>query len=175
MENLRSINPYDGKQLGEFKLFSTQEIDKVLQRADKTFKELKDQSIEDRVVFLKNLATELMANKEKFATLMAQEMGKPLIQGIAEVEKCVWGCDFYAKNAVRFLSDELIETEAEESFISYDPIGCVLAVMPWNFPFWQVIRCAAPALTAGNTLILKHASNVPGCAMALQELFIRAG
>src|SRR5690606_5678061 len=89
--------------------------------------------------------------------------------------KCVWGCDFYAKNAVHFLSDELIETEAEESFISYDPIGCVLAVMPWNFPFWQVIRCAAPALTAGNTLILKHASNVPGCAVALQELFIRAG
>src|SRR5690606_24300377 len=110
-----------------------------------------------------------MANKEKFATLMAQEMGKPLIQGIAEVEKCVWGCDFYAKNAVRFLSDDLIEAEAGESFISYDPLGCVLAIMPWNFPFWQVVRCAAPTLTAGNTVILKHASNVTGCALALQE------
>ena len=175
MKNLRSINPYDGKLLGEFKLFSAQEIGKVIKRADLAFKDWKDESVEDRVVLLKNLATELMVNKEKYATLMAQEMGKPITQGIAEVEKCVWGCDFYAKNAVHFLSDELIETEAEESFISYDPIGCVLAVMPWNFPFWQVIRCAAPALTAGNTLILKHASNVPGCAMALQELFIRAG
>src|SRR5690606_10325201 len=100
-----SINPYDGKLLSEFRLFSAQEIGKVIKRADLAFKDWKDESIEDRVVLLKNLATELMANKEKYATLMAQEMGQPITQGIAEVEKCVWGCDFYAKNAVHFLSD----------------------------------------------------------------------
>lgn len=175
MEYLRSINPYDGKLLAEYKLFSAKEIDAVLGRADKTFRDWKDKNVEDRAVLLKNLATGLLENREELAALMAQEMGKPIVQAIAEIEKCVWACDFYAKNAVRFLSDDLIETEAEESFISYDPLGCVLAIMPWNFPFWQVVRCAAPTLTAGNTIILKHASNVTGCALALQELFVRAG
>jgi succinate-semialdehyde dehydrogenase/glutarate-semialdehyde dehydrogenase len=106
---------------------------------------------------------------------MSKEMGKPIKQGIAEIEKCAWACKFYAKNAEGFLADDLIDTEADESFISYDPIGCVLAIMPWNFPFWQVIRFAAPTLTAGNTVILKHASNVSGCAVALQELFLSVG
>lgn len=175
MEYLRSINPYDGKLLDEFKLFSTHEIEGVLKRADLTFKDWKNWSVEDRVTLLKNLGTELLKNRDRFGILMAKEMGKPITQAMAEIEKCVWACDFYVKNAVRFLSDDLIETEAGESFISYDPIGCVLAIMPWNFPFWQVIRCAAPTLTAGNTIILKHASNVTGCALALQELFIRAG
>lgn len=175
MEYLRSVNPYNGKQLGEYKLFSVQEVEGVLENADRAFGEWRGQSVEDRVALLRNLGKELWKGREKLGKLMAQEMGKPISQGIAEVEKCVWACDFYVKNAVRFLSDELIETEAMESFVSYDPIGCILAIMPWNFPFWQVIRCAAPTLTAGNTIILKHAGNVTGCAMALQGLFDRAG
>lgn len=175
MEYLRSINPYDGKLLDQYKMFSTQQIDAVLQRADLAFKDWKDQSVEYRVSLLKKLGTELLKNREKYGILMTQEMGKPVVQAVAEIDKCVWACDFYAKNAVRFLSDDLIETEAEESFISYDPIGCVLTIMPWNFPFWQVIRCAVPALTAGNTIILKHASNVTGCALAIQDLFMNAG
>lgn len=159
----------------EYRLFSAREIDQVLIRADHAFRAWKDQSVADRAVLLKNLGKELTKNRERLGILMAKEMGKPIAQAIAEVEKCVWACGFYAKNATRFLSDDLIETEAQESFISYDPIGCVLAIMPWNFPFWQVIRCAAPTLTAGNTIILKHASNVTGCALALQELFVKAG
>src|SRR5690606_39125081 len=130
---------------------------------------------EHRSGLLKKLAKALLKNKKSYAQLMSKEMGKPINQGIAEIEKCAWACDFYAKNAEGFLADDLIDTEADESFISYDPIGCVLAIMPWNFPFWQVVRFAAPTLTAGNTVILKHASNVPGCAVALQELFLSVG
>lgn len=175
MEYLHSINPYNNEVLEKYKRFSDAEIGSVLKKTEEAFIEWKSESIENRVVLLKNLGKILLKNKDKYGALMVKEMGKPLSQAVAEVEKCAWVCEFYAKNAIQFLSDDMIETEAGESFISYDPIGCVLAVMPWNFPFWQVIRCAAPTLTAGNTLILKHASNVSGCAIALQELFVMAG
>lgn len=175
MEYLRSMNPYNEKVLEKYKPSSDTEIGEVLKKTEESFSKWKTESIENRVKLLENLGKLLLENKDKYSALMTKEMGKPIAQGVAEVEKCAWVCEFYAQNAVQFLSDDLIETEAGESFISYDPIGCVLAIMPWNFPFWQVIRCAAPTLTAGNTLILKHASNVPGCAMALQELFMSAG
>ncbi|MCK0188377.1 NAD-dependent succinate-semialdehyde dehydrogenase [Arenibacter sp. F20364] len=175
MENIESVSPYDGKRLGKYKEFSDEDINKVLDKAQQVFPGWKNESVEHRSGLLKKLANALLKNKEFYAQLMSKEMGKPIAQGIAEIEKCAWVCDFYAKNAVRFLADDLIDTEADESFISYDPIGCVLAIMPWNFPFWQVIRFAAPTLTAGNTVILKHASNVPGCAAALQALFLSAG
>ncbi|HUH47574.1 MAG TPA: aldehyde dehydrogenase family protein, partial [Arenibacter sp.] len=123
MEYIRSINPYDGRLLEEYRLFSAREIDQVLIRADHAFRAWKDQSVADRAVLLKNLGKELTKNRERLGILMAKEMGKPIAQAIAEVEKCVWACGFYAKNATRFLSDDLIETEAQESFISYDPIG----------------------------------------------------
>tara|TARA_R100001369_G_scaffold89923_1_gene128144 strand:- start:8782 stop:10143 length:1362 start_codon:yes stop_codon:yes gene_type:complete len=175
MEYIESVNPYNGKPLEKYRMFSDSDIKRVLEKAELAFESWKTESVEHRAGLLKKLAKTLMKNKKSYAQLMSKEMGKPINQGIAEVEKCAWACDFYAKNAVGFLSDDLIETEADESFISYDPLGCVLAVMPWNFPFWQVIRFAAPTLTAGNTVILKHASNVPGCALALQELFLMAG
>ncbi|GGW34658.1 NAD-dependent succinate-semialdehyde dehydrogenase [Arenibacter certesii] len=175
MEYIKSINPYNNQLLEKYKPFTDTDIALVLNRAETAFLEWKKESIEKRVELLQNLADLLLENKERYSVLMAREMGKPVSQAVAEVEKCAWACEFYAGNAVDFLADDLIETEAGESFISYDPIGSVLAIMPWNFPFWQVIRCAAPTLTAGNTLILKHASNVPGCAMALEELFLSAG
>ncbi|MDX1363444.1 NAD-dependent succinate-semialdehyde dehydrogenase [Arenibacter latericius] len=175
MENIHSINPYNNQVLEKYKPFSDADIKLVLNKTEAAFLEWKKESLENRVELLHNLADLLIKNKERYSVLMAREMGKPVSQAVAEVEKCAWACEFYAENAVDFLSDDLIETEAGESFISYDPIGSVLAIMPWNFPFWQVIRCAAPTLTAGNTLILKHASNVPGCAMALEELFLSAG
>tara|TARA_R110000744_G_scaffold158546_1_gene274504 strand:+ start:264 stop:1625 length:1362 start_codon:yes stop_codon:yes gene_type:complete len=175
MEYVESVNPYDGKSLEKYKIFSDDDIDKVLAKTEQVFQNWKNESVEHRAGLLKKLAKALLKNKKAYAQLMSKEMGKPINQGISEIEKCTWACDFYAKNAVRFLADDLIDTEADESFISYDPIGCVLAIMPWNFPFWQVIRFAAPTLTAGNTVILKHASNVTGCAMALQELFLSAG
>ncbi|MEQ8220299.1 MAG: NAD-dependent succinate-semialdehyde dehydrogenase [Arenibacter sp.] len=175
MEYLESVNPYDGKSLEKYRIFSDDDIDKVLANTEQVFHKWKNESVEHRAGLLKKLAKVLLKNKKAYAQLMSKEMGKPINQGISEIEKCAWACDFYAKNAVRFLADDLIDTEADESFISYDPIGCVLAVMPWNFPFWQVIRFAAPTLTTGNTVILKHASNVPGCSLALQELFLSAG
>jgi succinate-semialdehyde dehydrogenase/glutarate-semialdehyde dehydrogenase len=175
MEYIESVNPYNGKALEKYNTFSDRDIKTVLDKAEGVFQSWKNESVEHRSGLLKNLGKALLKNKEVYAQLMTKEMGKPISQGLSEIEKCAWACDFYAKNAVQFLADDLIDTEAEESFISYDPIGCVLAIMPWNFPFWQVIRFAAPTLTAGNTVILKHASNVPGCGMALQELFKTAG
>lgn len=138
-------------------------------------KEWSDKTIVERCELLQNVSELLLDRKEEYAKLISMEMGKPISQSIAEIEKCAWACDFYAFNAEDLLADEIIETDTEESFISYDPLGCILAVMPWNYPFWQVIRFAAPTLTAGNTGILKHAQNVPGCSMALAQLFLDAG
>ena len=124
---------------------------------------------------MKKAAAILRARKDEFARLMALEMGKPLKQGIAEAEKCALGCDYYADHAEAHLAPEMVKTEASKSYIAFEPLGVVLAVMPWNFPFWQVFRFAAPALMAGNAGVLKHASNVPGCALAIEEVFVQAG
>lgn len=175
MANIDSVNPYNNQVLEKYKQFSDSDIEAVLKKSSAAFQKWKKESLENRVALLHKLGDLLLENKDRYSELMAKEMGKPVSQAKAEVEKCAWVCEFYAENAEDFLSDDLIETEAGESFISYDPIGCVLAIMPWNFPFWQVLRCAVPTLTAGNTLILKHASNVPGCAMAIEELFQAAG
>src|SRR5437867_9658831 len=124
---------------------------------------------------MRRAAQLLREQAEAYATLMAQEMGKPVKDGRAEAEKCAWACNYYADSAEQFLQPEIIETEARKSFVAFQPLGVVLAVMPWNFPFWQVFRFAAPALMAGNAGVLKHASNVPGCALAIADIFRQAG
>lgn len=124
---------------------------------------------------MQNISILLKSRKEELARLMALEMGKVMKEGIAEIEKCAWACEYYAQNAESMLENETIETQYSRSFVSYQPLGTILAVMPWNFPFWQVFRFLAPTLMAGNTAVLKHASNVPGCAMAIEELFREAG
>jgi succinate-semialdehyde dehydrogenase/glutarate-semialdehyde dehydrogenase len=124
---------------------------------------------------MREAATILRARAGEFARLMGEEMGKPVRDGRGEAEKCAWVCDYYAEHAERFLAPEAVETDARESFVTFQPLGVVLAVMPWNFPFWQVFRFAAPALMAGNTAVLKHASNVPGCALAIEDIFRQAG
>ena len=124
---------------------------------------------------MKKAAAVLRERKDEFARMMALEMGKPLKQGISEAEKCALGCDYYAEHAEAHLAPEMVKTEASKSYVAFEPLGVVLAVMPWNFPFWQVFRFAAPALMAGNTGVLKHASNVPGCALAIEDVFVRAG
>ncbi|WP_178984822.1 NAD-dependent succinate-semialdehyde dehydrogenase [Winogradskyella helgolandensis] len=173
--SIKTYNPYNGNHLETYKLDSKTIIKEKLLLADQTFKTWKQFEIEERVELLQNLANELYKNKQKLSDLMTEEMGKPILESKAEIEKCIYLIDFYIKNAEQFLQDDLINTEAHESFISYDPLGCILAVMPWNFPFWQVFRFAVPTLTAGNVALLKHASNVTGCAIAIEKLFLDAG
>ncbi|MDD7887724.1 NAD-dependent succinate-semialdehyde dehydrogenase [Flavivirga sp. 57AJ16] len=168
-------NPYTNKVLKTYDYFTDEDISKALNLANKTFQSWKTESLSNKTTLLKNVAENLSLNKEKYCRLITMEMGKPITESFAEIDKCIYLCDFYIENAARLLSDEIIETNAQESFISYDPLGCILGIMPWNFPFWQVLRFAVPTLTAGNTVILKHASNVTGCALAIQEIFESSG
>ena len=171
----KSINPYSGDVIKEYKAHSKAQVKDILHKSEEVFRDWKNVELSERSELIRKVGELLEERKTEYGKLITDEMGKPIAESIAEIEKCAWLCEFYAVNAEDFLSDELIDTEAQESFISYDPLGCILAVMPWNYPFWQVMRFAAPTLTAGNVGLLKHASNVSGCAMALQELFIDAG
>ncbi|TLF47070.1 NAD-dependent succinate-semialdehyde dehydrogenase [Maribacter aurantiacus] len=175
MSIIWSKNPYTGEKIRSYEKDTSHSIKQKLELIQSVQEEWFNKTIKERCELLENVSELLLERKEEYAMLMTSEMGKPISQSIAEIEKCAWACDFYAYNAEDLLADEIIETDAEESFISYDPLGCILAVMPWNYPFWQVIRFAAPTLTAGNTGILKHAQNVPGCARALEKLFLDAG
>jgi len=172
---IASINPANGETLATFEPMSDSQIEEKLQRAADAFAAHRKTSFVDRAAKLNRAAEILDGDAEKFARMMALEMGKPIRGGVAEARKCAMCCHFYAENAERFLADEIVETDAQHSFVRHQPIGVVLAIMPWNFPFWQVIRFAAPALMAGNVGLLKHASNVPQCALALEEIFRSAG
>jgi len=172
---LQSINPFTEKLIKEYNEMSATEIDEIIQSADKAFTEWKEVDFKQRAELMKNTAQVLQNRKEDLAKQMTLEMGKPILQSVAEVEKCTWVCEYYSDNTERFLNDEIIDTEASKSFVSYQPLGVVLAVMPWNFPLWQVFRFAAPALMAGNAGILKHASNVSGSALEIEDIFREAG
>ncbi|WP_271783801.1 NAD-dependent succinate-semialdehyde dehydrogenase [Aquimarina algiphila] len=172
---ITTIYPFTGEVLKKYTLFTDKEIDTSLHKSEEVFLKWKKQSLQNRTRLLQKLADVLNQQKKEYANLITIEMGKPYRESVAEIEKCIRLIDFYEKNAEQFLADELIETEAKESFISYDPLGCILAVMPWNYPFWQVMRFAIPTITAGNTAILKHANNVTGCALAIQDLFEASG
>jgi succinate-semialdehyde dehydrogenase / glutarate-semialdehyde dehydrogenase len=173
--SLASINPATGELLRVFEQHSDDEVDGKLQLAVETFPALRRLGFAKRAQLMARAAEILEAGKERFGRLMTQEMGKTLTSAIQEVEKSAFGCRFYAENAERFLAQEEAKTNATRSYIRYQPLGPVLAVMPWNFPFWQVFRFAAPALMAGNVGLLKHASNVPQCALAIEEIFLSAG
>ncbi|APQ17268.1 NAD-dependent succinate-semialdehyde dehydrogenase [Maribacter hydrothermalis] len=175
MKEYLSKNPYSGELIKTYKVDTQNAIHSKLEKALAFENSWANTKIEERCKLLSQLADLLLDRKEEYAELMTIEMGKPISQGISEIEKCAWVCDFYALNAEELLADEIIKTDAEESFISHDPLGCILAVMPWNYPFWQVIRFAAPTLTAGNTALLKHAQNVTGCSLAIEKLFVDAG
>lgn len=172
---MQSINPFTGQTIAEHREFSFSEVEEIITKVDRAFQSWKLTSFELRAVCMKNLQAKLLEKKDELAGIMVAEMGKVKREAIGEVEKCAWVCNFYAENAGLFLKNESIITEASESYISYQPIGTVLAVMPWNFPFWQVFRFLAPALMAGNTGVLKHASNVSGCALAIENLVREAG
>jgi succinate-semialdehyde dehydrogenase / glutarate-semialdehyde dehydrogenase len=172
---IASINPATGKLVKSFRALSAAEVEQKLQLAVTTFEAERGTPFSERARRMNSAAEILERDKEKFAHLMTLEMGKPYKSATAEAVKCATGCRYYAQNAERFLADEVIDTGAQKSFVRYRPIGPILAVMPWNFPFWQVIRFAAPALMAGNVGLLKHASNVPQCAIALEKIFLDAG
>jgi succinate-semialdehyde dehydrogenase/glutarate-semialdehyde dehydrogenase len=172
---IATVNPATGQTLRTFTPLSESELDARLQGAADAFHRYRSTPLTERTRLLARAAEILEADKEKFARLMVTEMGKTLKAAMEEAAKSAWGCRYYAEQAERFLADEVVETGAGRSFVTYQPIGPVLAIMPWNFPFWQVFRFAAPALAAGNVALLKHASNVPQCALAIQEIFRRAG
>ena len=171
---LRSVNPATGNTLQSFVEMTEDEVNAIIESVHGAFNGWRKTSFSFRAERMKEVAHLLRARKEEFGTLMTEEMGKPYKQSIAEAEKCAWVCEYYADNAEKFLANKDIATEASDSFVSYQPIGIVLAVMPWNFPFWQVFRFAAPALMAGNVGILKHASNVQVCAQAIEDIFTAA-
>jgi succinate-semialdehyde dehydrogenase/glutarate-semialdehyde dehydrogenase len=173
--SIASINPATGETLKTFEALTETQIDEKLQRAAATFAEYKRTSMTEREGWLLRAAEILESEKEAFARLMTIEMGKPIKGAVGEAEKCAWVCRYYAETAKHHLADQLVETNASKSFVRFQPLGPVLAVMPWNFPFWQVFRFAAPALMAGNVGLLKHASNVPQCALAIEDILHRAG
>jgi succinate-semialdehyde dehydrogenase/glutarate-semialdehyde dehydrogenase len=173
--SIASINPATGETLATFEPLSESQLEAKIALAAETFRSYRRSSFAERARIIGCAADLLEREKQELGRLMTTEMGKPLAAAVAEAEKCAWVCRYYAEHAERFLADEPVETNASHSFVRYQPLGPVLAVMPWNFPFWQVFRFAAPALMAGNVGLLKHASNVPQCALAIEDLLHRAG
>tara|TARA_R110002012_G_scaffold4074_11_gene18968 strand:- start:9185 stop:10576 length:1392 start_codon:yes stop_codon:yes gene_type:complete len=175
MSTTTSINPYNGKELKSYKNHTNKEISEIIDNANRRFYSWRETSFSERKKLMLAAASELKKNKKEYAETMTMEMGKPISQAIAEIEKCAWVCEYYAENAEKQLQDEAIKTDAHKSYVSFEPLGVVLAIMPWNYPFWQVFRFAAPALMAGNIGVLKHASNVFGSALNIEKVFKRAG
>jgi succinate-semialdehyde dehydrogenase/glutarate-semialdehyde dehydrogenase len=172
---LYAVNPATGETIKTYDEMTPAETSQITTQAHQTFRDWKQTSFAERAQMMRRAAQILRENANTYGVLMAQEMGKPVRDGRAEAEKCAWVCEYYAENSEAFLQPEVIPTDASKSFVTFQPLGVVLAVMPWNFPFWQVFRFAAPALMAGNVGVLKHASNVPGCALAIEEVFRKAG
>lgn len=172
---IETVNPFTGQLIKRFQPFSEGEISRSLALAQEGFRSWRKSPLAQRSALLKVVATRLRDNSVAWAELMSLEMGKPLAQSEAEILKCAWVCDYYAENGEKMLAPRPVESDAKNSDVRYDPLGVVLGIMPWNFPFWQVFRFAAPTLMAGNTILLKHASNVPQCALTIAEAFRMAG
>jgi len=172
---LRSINPYNNEILGEFREFSHDETYKAIDQSIISFESWKNTSFDHRRQMMLKTAELLRNNLEKYARTITREMGKPISEARKEVLKCAWVCEYYASEAEGFLKQEVIATDADLSYVRYDPLGTILGIMPWNFPFWQVFRFAVPSIMAGNTVLVKHASNVQGCAGHIEKIFQESG
>ncbi len=172
---MQSINPVNGEVIKTYKKDTPATINKKIEQAQAAFVLWRNSIFKERAVLLKNAAAVLRKRQPALAELMALEMGKPLKQGMDEIEKCAKVCEYYAENGEKFLKDDQIATEATRSYVSFQPLGVILAIMPWNFPFWQAFRFLAPGLMAGNCALLKHASNVTGCALAIEDILLEAG
>jgi succinate-semialdehyde dehydrogenase/glutarate-semialdehyde dehydrogenase len=172
---LKSIDPATGRELATFPELDEAGIEAAIARAWATRQAWRDAGLDLRAAILRSVAGVLRADKQRYAAMLTSEMGKPIVEAEAEVEKCAWTAVWLADNAARLLADESIESTASESYVRFQPLGVVLAVMPWNFPFWQAFRAGLPALVAGNVMLLKHSSNVPQSALAIEEVFREAG
>ncbi len=172
---MQSVNPFSGEIIQNYPEYTTEEVNLIIKQVDNAFQQWKHTDFDYRAALMRKLQSKLLERKAELASIMVAEMGKVFREAEGEISKCALVCGYYADNAATFLKNEVIQTEASESFISYQPIGTVLAVMPWNFPYWQVFRFLAPALMAGNAGVLKHASNVTGCALAIEQLVREAG
>lgn len=170
-----SVNPATEEVLARYEAFDDERVSRALDEAQDAFRAWRERSFDERAVPIRRLASVLRERADRYARLITLEMGKPISEAKAEIEKCAWNCEFYAEQAARFLADEPAPTNAKRSYVAFEPLGVVLAVMPWNYPFWQVLRFAAPALMAGNAAVLKHASNVPQSALAIEEAIKDAG
>jgi succinate-semialdehyde dehydrogenase/glutarate-semialdehyde dehydrogenase len=172
---MEAVNPATGERIKSYEIHDPKQVDEIITRCDAAFGSWRSVPFAKRAELMNAAARILRERKDRYGRLMSDEMGKLVRDGVAETEKCAWVCEYYAEHAERFLGRESIDTDASSSFVQFEPLGVVLAVMPWNFPFWQVFRFAAPSLMAGNTGLLKHASNVPGSALAIEEVFTDAG
>ncbi|MDD4332008.1 MAG: aldehyde dehydrogenase family protein, partial [Methanosarcinaceae archaeon] len=172
---LKSINPYTEELNWKYETLSFRECEKQIEKTRSSFEDWSALSIEVRLKYLEKAATILRKKARNYAEIITKEMGKPIREALAEIEKCAWVCDYYTENAAEFLKPEPVRTEAEKSYISFEPLGILLGIMPWNFPFWQSFRFAVPALSAGNVCLLKPASNVPGSALEIEKVFLEAG
>ena len=171
MSVLRSINPSTEELFAEFKEIDLSTAEQIIIKSSNSQQKWADIDIEKRSKIILKISDLIKDNKQSYAEIITNEMGKPISESIAEVEKCVWLCEYYAENASKFLGDQYIDSDAQKSLVAFEPLGVILGVMPWNFPFWQVFRFAIPALLAGNSVLLKHASNVQGCALAIEKIF----
>jgi acyl-CoA reductase-like NAD-dependent aldehyde dehydrogenase len=172
---IETINPATGKVIGSYNSMSIEEVNQKTKNARISFEEWKNLDISERCTYMRRLGRVMKKNKEDYAKLITEEMGKPIRQSLAEIDKCAWVCDYYSEHAESFLRDELIPTEFRKSFVSFEPLGVIACIMPWNFPFWQVMRFAVPALTAGNVGILKHSSVCLGTSLQIEQAFKDAG
>jgi len=172
---IQSINPYTQKLIATYTPINSEELDKKIEKTAKSYQLWKQIGFQERSNLFLKMAELLRKNQEKYAVLISTEMGKIIRESRAEIEKCAWLCEYYAKNTEVLLSKECIKSDASTSYVQFDPMGIVYAIMPWNFPFWQVLRAAVPTMMAGNTMVLKHAPNVVGCASAIEDLFIESG
>jgi succinate-semialdehyde dehydrogenase/glutarate-semialdehyde dehydrogenase len=172
---LQTINPTNNKLINTYKLDSEKRVFNKLQQASYAWNDWRKTSFLERKNLMLQVAAILREEQTELAELMAIEMGKPISDGVGEIEKCAKVCEYYTNSSENILKDDFVETEASKSYVSYQPLGVVLAIMPWNFPFWQCFRFLAPALMAGNCCVLKHASNVPGCALAIERIITKAG
>lgn len=172
---MKTINPTNGEIIKEYSEMSFSEVSGIIEKANTAQNQWKNHSYAERSAYMNEISKLLKDRKQELGELMSTEMGKPLAQSVGEVEKCAWVCEYYAENAAKFLADDYVKTEASKSYVTFNPLGTVLSIMPWNFPFWQLFRFAAPALMAGNAVILSHSENVTGCALEIEKLIQDSG